>query len=550
MKEDGNNKIKTLANLIEELPENFPEAADAIKTEIAPYLADLEKGVIDHYTTIIKKHTKAASNKAVSSLIKEGILEFFTSTTAHVCDEGDQAVDPDPEVINAAAQIARDPQLFIKKIDIVNKLGVAGERKNIAINLLTIDSRLIPLYNGKPENLGLKNSGHQGSGKSNQITKSLKLYPETAYTILSSVSPKGLLGMGDQLKHKAVIFSEGKAFESHGKKDTEPAYVVRSLLSEGFFEYKRQVRNCGGWCTETLMLEGPISLLTTTIRKDLEQQLDDRIFTINTDTTAEQTKRVIRQIAAEATGTECGVEDTLIKTWQHYHDSLKNIQVVIPFAKKLLNKLPDNPPVAARRAFPRVLSAIKTMTILYQEQRKTDDQGRLIAEHADYAMAYQIVEASFAKSMKGKGEVTDERIKIIEAEEKISPKALIEKTGASKAAISEWIKSAVEKGLIIWCDEYGKTFEDISALNKAKHTGKGYVAIVSEKSLPTPYELTGDLRWNEGGDYYVLYDLHLEAEGPVMDSHLRLIVDNRSINYDNPEKWELTDDVPDKVMFH
>jgi len=546
LEKDENCKINDLEELIEQLPEHFPAAAGEIKTVIVPILADLEKGVIDHYTEMIKKHTKAASKKAVSSLIDEGILEYYMASS----DSGCQTEDPDPEIIKAAQQIARDPQLFLKKIDTVNKLGVAGERKNIAINLLTIDSRLIPLKNGKPENLGLKNSGHQGSGKSNQMTKSLKLYPETAYTILSNVSPKGLLMMEDHLKHKAVIFSEGKAFESHGKKDPEPAYVVRSLLSEGFYHYTRQVRCSEGLCTETLKLEGPVSLLTTTIRQGLEKQLDDRIFTIHTDTTADQTRRVLEQVAAEATGVECGVEDTVIQAWQHYHDSLENIQVIIPFAEELTKKLPEHPPIAARRAFTRVLSAIKTMTILYQKLRETDNRGRLIAKYADYAMAYQIVESSFAESLKGETATTDKRIRLIEEERMISPKAFAEKTGVTSSTVSEWIKSAVQKGLISWCNENGEELDDINAINKARYTGKGYVRLASGKSLPTPYELTGDSRWDKGGDLYALYDLHLDAEGPVMGNHLRLIVDNEPGDGEIAETWAFTDEMPDKATMH
>jgi hypothetical protein len=59
-------------------------------------------------------------------------------------------------------------------------------------------------------------------------------------------------------------------------------------------------------------------------------------------------------------------------------------------------------------------------------------------------------------------------------------------------------------------------------LKKAKHSGRAYLKINDAFSaddvtgLPTPFELTGDPRWNEGGDLYRLYDLALERR-PVVD---------------------------------
>lgn len=401
MENQEHYKIKKIDELIGQLPQNFPGAAVVIKKDIVPLLVDCDKGIIDHYCTLVKKHTRAASKSAVTKLVNETIRELQTAgyrNDIHV-EETSEADSNTPEIIETAKRIAQDPQLLKNKIDTVNELGVTGERKNIGLNLITIDSRLLPISGGKPENLGLKNSGHQGSGKSNQLTKSLKIYPETAYHIFSSVTPKGLMMMSDMLKHKAVVFSEAKTFEA-AKRDTHQAYIVRSLLSEGFFEEPRQTLMDQGWATETLRIQGPISLLTTTIKGKLEQQLEDRILTAHSDTSSDQTRRVLKQTAAAASGIENSVDDSLVKAWQQFHDMLEPAEVVIPYATELIQYLPNHPlPVSARRAFVRVLSAIKTITILYQAQRNRDERGRLIAEYADYAMAYQLIGDCFANSV-------------------------------------------------------------------------------------------------------------------------------------------------------
>ncbi len=69
-----------------------------------------------------------------------------------------------------------------------------------------------------------------------------------------------------------------------------------------------------------------------------------------------------------------------------------------------------------------------------------------------------------------------------------------------------------------WCDDDGAEFADEAALKKAKHSGRAYLKINDSYNaddvtgLPTPFELTGDPRWNEGGELYRLYDLALDRK--------------------------------------
>ena len=151
--------------LIEQLPEQFPAAVDMIKYEIAPHLIECNPGVRDHYIKVIKKRTNAASIKSVSLLIDEAIQEINASVAGNdSCAEIEATIDP--EIIEAAEQIAHDPMLFKKKIDIVNQLGVINERKNIGLYQLVIDSRLLPMGSAGSDALAMKNSGHYGAGKS------------------------------------------------------------------------------------------------------------------------------------------------------------------------------------------------------------------------------------------------------------------------------------------------------------------------------------------------------------------------------------------------
>ena len=73
----------------------------------------------------------------------------------------------------------------------------------------------------------------------------------------------------------------------------------------------------------------------------------------------------------------------------------------------------------------------------------------------------------------------------------IAPKDLAKVTCVSVAAISQWMKPMVEKGVLIWCGESGDEFSDITSLEKAKRSGKAFIKVAGFSCLPTPFELLG-----------------------------------------------------------
>ena len=139
---------------------------------------------------------------------------------------------------------------------------------------------------------------------------------------------------------------------------------------------------------------------------------------------------------------------------------------------------------------------------------------------SDYAIVYQLLEESFAESLGNVKRYTDDRIRMIEKEGMMTPRDLSEKIGVSTAAISQWSKPLIEKGVLTWCDESGAVFGDDLALEKAKRSGKAFLCVAGGKSLPSPFQLTGDPRWDTGGDLYAAYDLQLGDGGGDDDQAL------------------------------
>jgi hypothetical protein len=188
--------------------------------------------------------------------------------------------------------------------------------------------------------------------------------------------------------------------------------------------------------------------------------------------------------------------------------------VVIPFAGKLADHVTLNSdlPVSARRAFKRLISVIKTIVLFHQHQRQRDEEDRAIAEMPDYFLAYQLFDESFRESVGDGKQYVDDRIRIIERKGLITMKDLSGIEGVSVPTLTEWVGQRVSKGLLVWCDGEGKVFHDEASLNRAKHSGKAFIRLAYPCGLPSPFDLTGDSRWEEGGELFEMYDLKFGGE--------------------------------------
>ena len=188
MKEDFNNtdhnnaetenvlSADVVEDMIERLPENFPQALPIIQNDIAPIIAECDAGLKDHYISLIRKRTKAASKRAVQLEIENAVIQVTEKDLLPTEEPGNPVIDP--EIQQMAEQIASDPQLFKNRIEMVNRLGVIGERRNIGTYMVVIDSSLLPMGTSGSEALAAKNSGPQGSGKSHPLVHHIEAVPE------------------------------------------------------------------------------------------------------------------------------------------------------------------------------------------------------------------------------------------------------------------------------------------------------------------------------------------------------------------------------------
>jgi hypothetical protein len=157
-----------------------------------------------------------------------------------------------------------------------------------------------------------------------------------------------------------------------------------------------------------------------------------------------------------------------------------------------------------------------------------------------------VVQDAFRENMGGQDKKTEKYLAVIKEKERITPGNLAKIFRVSGAAISGWAWKSIQAGMIEWCDGDGYHFVDDKALKKAKHQGIAYLKATETyqnetvKGLPTPFNLTGDSRWNEGGDLLKLYDLELEKRtapstvftgvNPVFTPALNTVSEDEIIN--------------------
>jgi hypothetical protein len=165
----------------------------------------------------------------------------------------------------------------------------------------------------------------------------------------------------------------------------------------------------------------------------------------------------------------------------------------------------------------------------------------------DYWMAFQIVQEAFRENLGQQNRTVEERLKFIAENMPVQYKTLENAWGISRGMVSQWAKQRIVEGLLVWCDESGREFDDKATLNKQKRSGKAYLKIADDYSassnigLPTPYELTGDSRWNVDGEFLQQYDLRLDSRQPVGSRPRPKLAAAKEIDSESSKPTEVSD---------
>jgi hypothetical protein len=316
------------------------------------------------------------------------------------------------ELVAEAARLWAEAEPLAMQSDIIGHAvqatqlaGVVGEVAAIGATYIAMSSRVL----AEERVVSVLRTGVASAGKSHLAGKVEALMPPECIVSVTSGSPRALVYMvahdPDALRHKIVMLHETAGYIAANDKDNNPSgAVVRELLTRGRADYPYVDRDGKGKLVSArLVAEGPISLITTSARDNLDPEMLDRLIAIPTNESPKATRAIqIAQLSGGAEKNFAEARHLAEQHWAHQRwlQSQAPLRVVIPedLRRSIMGALGQMPvTVRTRRDVPAFLLAVKASAAIYAAQRKCDAEGRLIAQIEDYVTAHAAFDAFIAR---------------------------------------------------------------------------------------------------------------------------------------------------------
>jgi DNA primase len=299
----------------------------------------------------------------------------------------------DPDVLEEAGRLLEDPELIDRIGADIETVGVAGE-DDLRLTLYLVGcSRLL----SRP--LAAIVQGQSSSGKSYTIERVASLFPPEAVVNVTQMTPQSFFHMPNgSLSHRWVVAGERSRLENDDK--AEATRALREMLSAGRLTKMMPMKVGGEIQTVLIEQEGPIAFVESTTAARVFEEDANRCILLSTDERRSQTKTIMRRLALHASGKVRSEGPRVVALHHAAQRLLERRAVVIPFAERLaelLEVFADR--VECRRAYPMVLSIVQASTLLHQRQRRADQDGRLIAEPVDYALAARLLSGPLGRTI-------------------------------------------------------------------------------------------------------------------------------------------------------
>ena len=339
--------------------------------------------------------------------------------------------------------------------------GYGGDVQTALITYVAATGRVLAMRRGAmPVHLLL--IGPPSAGKSFTLQTILALLPPEAYHVIDAGSPRVMIYDDADLAHRVVVFGEADSLPAG--EDNSAASAVRNVMTDHYLHYATTVRDpeTGEFMVVEIEKPGPTTLMTTAVKR-LGPQLDSRLFILEVPDDQKQLAAALHmQATLEARGGPVDPPAPLL-AFQAYLQSRAPWEVVVPFAGELAAHLASQP-VETRvvRDFARLLSLVKAVAVLRQQHRRCDVSGRLVAEAADYATVYELVNEMYCTSS-GAGEKVRAVVEAVqgllhdgggsvsgnEREPHITLSQVQERLELSKASCSRRVKAALQGGWLV-----------------------------------------------------------------------------------------------------
>lgn len=259
--------------------------------------------------------------------------------------------------VRAAQAFLEAENLIEKTTRLIGESGVVGEEKNRLLLYLIFTSRKMtrPLH--------AISFGSSGTGKSHLQEKVGELMPDEEKIEITSLTENAFYYFGQQeLRGKLILIEDLDGAEN-------VLYPLRELQSKRSITKTVTVKTSNGQTkTQTLRVEGPVSVAGCTTKESVYEDNANRSFLLYLDESKEQDERVMNYQRALSAGTiDTAAEHQAKELLKNAQRILQPVTVRNPFAQQL--KLPEGV-FKPRRTNAHYLQFIEAVTFYHQRQRR------------------------------------------------------------------------------------------------------------------------------------------------------------------------------------
>ena len=298
--------------------------------------------------------------------------------------------DPAAQDLKRAEALLKDPNLLPKAVDLIERLGVVGERVLSATLYIAGTSRVLkkPLY--------VLIKGAASSGKSFVQRTVASLFPSSVSVFITDPTAQSFYYLKEHISHKVVWLGERKRQLSEEAVDSTKA--IRELVEAGYIVKQiPRKRPDGVFETMTIAVRGPIALIESCSHDAIPEEDRTRQIAVWTNDSPELTRQFMAAYAARKAGNVNLPSEEELAAWLALQHILEPTEVLVPFASELAKRFPAER-VECRRAFVLFLAFIEAIAALYCRQRETRG-GKLIAAPEDAQTAEALLQPWLATTL-------------------------------------------------------------------------------------------------------------------------------------------------------
>jgi len=383
-------------------------------------------------------------------------------------------------------------QLFDRIVKDTEVLGYVGEEVNKLLIYIAASSR--KLF----DPISVMVVSQSASGKSYLIDTVKKLIPEDEVVSLTSLSDQALNYLPEGgLLNKFLVMGEAVHSEI-------VEHQVREMLSAG--ELSRLVttkdEKTGKMVSKTVRTKAVVSAVMSSTSIDINHENLSRFFVVNTDESAEQTRRIHEAQRRKYSLDRYQEKETkvpeLIKAHRAAQRLLERRVIVNPFAQELT--FPDTL-MRSRRDHERFIDLIACVCHLRQFQKEAKEENGLSfieCDLIDYEVSYRIMKGILPVTLtsfpSGALSLFDEFRRIAKDKAKeddlfitdvsLTQREIREKTGFNQMFVKRYIKVLVEYEYLIQAGGRSRGSRSSYKLHRDED-----ISLVDISMMPSPEEM-------------------------------------------------------------